>query len=152
MTSSISDIYSSYYTQNSASSSKTSALESKLNSGTLTEATDGELLEACQEFEAYLIEQVMKQVKESISTDEEEENEYLSYFGDMMVQEYAEILTEQGDLGIAQTLYESMKNNMNAVNIKTAESVTATTEAATKNTETEEAEQEAIGAAESITM
>lgn len=118
---SIGDVYGNYYTQNDAGSTKASALEKKLNSNDLKEATDEELMDACKEFEAYLIEEVMKVVKESIPKSEEEDNKYTEYFGDMMLQEYASVITERGDLGIAQSLYESMKNNMNAVNIKSVE-------------------------------
>lgn len=135
---SINDVYGNYYTQNDTGSIKASALEKKLNSNGMENATDEELLDACKEFEAYLIEQVLKEVKESIPKSEEEENKYTEYFGDMMLQEYASLLTERGDIGIAQTLYESMKNNMNAVNIKNVE---ATTEA-----------QEVAGAAQKINM
>ncbi|MCM1495240.1 MAG: rod-binding protein [Bacteroides sp.] len=135
---SINDVYSNYYTQNDTGSIKASALEHKLNSNDMENATDEELLDACKEFEAYLIEQVLKEVKESIPKSEEEDNKYTEYFGDMMLQEYASLLTDRGDLGIAQTLYESMKNNMNAVNIKNVE---ATTEA-----------QEVAGAAQKINM
>ncbi len=135
---SINDVYGNYYTQNDTGSIKASALEKKLNSNGMENATDEELLDACKEFEAYLIEQVLKEVKESIPKSEEEDNKYTEYFGDMMLQEYASLLTERGDIGIAQTLYESMKNNMNAVNIKNVE---ATTEA-----------QEVAGAAQKINM
>ncbi|MDE7367262.1 MAG: rod-binding protein [Lachnospiraceae bacterium] len=135
---SINDVYGNYYTQNDTGSIKASALEKKLNSNGMENATDEELLDACKEFEAYLIEQVLKEVKESIPKSEEEDNKYIEYFGDMMLQEYASLLTERGDIGIAQTLYESMKNNMNAVNIKNVE---ATTEA-----------QEVAGAAQKINM
>ena len=135
---SINDVYGNYYTQNDTGSIKASALENKLNSNGMENATDEELLDACKEFEAYLIEQVLKEVKESIPKSEEEDNKYTEYFGDMMFQEYASLLTERGDLGIAQTLYEAMKNNMNAVNIKNVE---VTTEA-----------QEVAGAAQKINM
>lgn len=135
---SINEVYGNYYTQNDTGSIKASALEKKLNSNGMENATDEELLDACKEFEAYLIEQVLKEVKESIPKSEEEDNKYTEYFGDMMLQEYASLLTERGDLGIAQTLYESMKNNINAVNIKDAE---VTTEA-----------QEVAGAAQKINM
>lgn len=153
MTGSIGDIYNNYYTQNNASSVKASALEGKLNSDALKEATDEELMDACKEFEAYLIEQVMKQVQESIpKSEEEEDNKYLDYFGDMMLQEYAGVITDNGDLGIARMLYESMKNNMNTVNIKSAETASAVSQTETKYAEPKEEEKEAIGAAESIHM
>lgn len=142
MTSSIGDIYSGYYTPNDVGSVKSSALEGKLKGNALQEASDDELMEACQEFEAYLVEQVMKQVQESIpKSEEEEDNKYLDYFGDMILQEYSSIISEKGDLGIAQMLYDSMKNNMNAAKIKATEAVTV--ETGMKQTDSETAEQEA---------
>lgn len=142
MTSSIGDIYSGYYTQNDVGSVKSSALEGKLKGNALQEASDDELMEACQEFEAYLVEQVMKQVQESIpKSEEEEDNKYLDYFGDMILQEYSSIISEKGDLGIAQMLYDSMKNNMNAAKIKATEAVTV--ETGMRQTDSETAEQEA---------
>lgn len=80
----------------------------ELHSG---DADDEEMLEVCKEFEAYLMEKVMKQMKETMTDSEEEENEYMSYFGDMMYQEYAKTIAENGELGLAQQLYESMKRN-----------------------------------------
>lgn len=136
----IGELYNNYYTQHSQSSIKTSELEDKLKNSDLSEKTDEELLSACKEFEAYFIEQVMQQIKETIPKSEEEDNKYLDYFGDMMIQEYASVITERGDLGIAQQLYESMKNNVNALNIKQAE---VTEEATVKA-------QEAAGAAQKI--
>ncbi len=101
----------SYY--NSALSSQTSSitaskLESTLASG-LTNATDEELMDACKSFEAYLVEQVFTKVKDALTDSEEEENEYTSAFGDMLYQKYAEDISDSGQLGIAQQLYESMK-------------------------------------------
>lgn len=118
----ISGLFDNYYTQHSQSSTKTSELENRLKNQDLSEKTDEELMSACKEFEAYFIEQVMQQVKETIpKSEDEEDNKYLDYFGDMMLQECASIITERGDLGIAQELYESMKNNISALNIKQAE-------------------------------
>ena len=119
-------VYGNYYMQNAQNTARTSGLEQKLTGGSMTEATDEELMDACKEFEAYLVEQVLKQVKESIPKTEEEENQYTEYFGDMMLQEYASAITDQGSLGIAQKLYEGMKNNMKAVSISEAETGDAT--------------------------
>ncbi len=114
-------IYGNYYMQNAQNTARTSALEQKLTNSSSAEATDEELMDACKEFESYLVEQVLKQVKESIPETEEEENQYTEYFGDMMLQEYASAITEQGSLGIAQKLYEGMKNNMKSVSISEVE-------------------------------
>ncbi|MDF2541235.1 MAG: hypothetical protein K0S47_953 [Herbinix sp.] len=89
------------------STTKTSDLESKLQS---KPATDEELMEVCKSFESYLLEQVMKEMKKTVPNSEEQ-NQYLEYFGDMMYEEIAQGATEQKGLGIAQMLYESMKRN-----------------------------------------
>ena len=68
-------------------------------------------MEVCKEFEAYLVEQVFDRMKDALTDSEEEESDYLNYFGDMMYQEYAKVITENGELGLAQQLYESMKRN-----------------------------------------
>ena len=89
---------------------KATQLESTLGKD-FTTATDEELLESCKSFEEYLVEQVVKQVKKTVAASEEEENSYLSYFGDMMFEEIAEQITDNGQLGIANQLYEAMKRN-----------------------------------------
>lgn len=97
--------------QKSANDTKAGSLQNKLSGINTGEATDEEMMSVCKEFEAYLVEKVMKQMKDAMTDSEEEENEYLSYFGDMMYQEYAKQIAENGELGLAQQLYESMKRN-----------------------------------------
>ncbi|HKL98526.1 MAG TPA: rod-binding protein [Mobilitalea sp.] len=86
---------------------KTDNLKKKLTDNA---ATDEELMEVCKSFETYMIEQVMKEMKKSVSS-EEEDNDYLKQFGDILYEEYAKNATENESLGIAQMLYESMKRN-----------------------------------------
>lgn len=96
-------------TQN-ASANKASALQQKLSN--MDGASDEELLEACKSFEEYLVEQVMTKVKDAVvPKNEDEENDYLAMFGDLLYREYAKSITESGDLGLAQKLYEAMKRN-----------------------------------------
>lgn len=95
----------------SASAARTNKLSSSLNSIDQGTATDEELMEACKDFESYLVEQVIKSAKKAMLQDDESEGEYMKYFGDHLTQSYAEMITETGDLGIAQMLYESMKRN-----------------------------------------
>lgn len=68
-------------------------------------------MQACKEFETYLVEQVIKNTKSAMLEDEDSEGEYMKMFGDTLNQSYAELITENADLGIAQMLYESMKRN-----------------------------------------
>lgn len=90
-------------------SAKTTGLEATLkNSDT---ASDEELMEACKSFESYLLEQVFKGMEKTVMKDEEEENDYLAQFGDKLYEEFAKSAAEDGSLGIAQMLYESMKRN-----------------------------------------
>jgi flagellar protein FlgJ len=135
--------YSSYYTQNttnSVSSAQSSALESKISNLDVENSSDEELMEACKEFESYLVEQVIKQVKESMLDSDEDENEYMNVFGDTMVQNLASTISDTSDLGIAQSLYESMKNNLSSVKITSADTVD--TDVAAENTVTNAAQQQ----------
>jgi len=103
---SINSVSSSYLSQ----SSKTSNLESALNNS--DSATDEELMDACKSFESYLLEQVFKGMENTVQkSDEEEENDYMAQFGDMLYEEYAKAATESEGYGIAQMLYDSMKRN-----------------------------------------
>ena len=74
--------------------------------------TDEEMMEACKQFEAYMIEQVYKSMENTIMKSDEEEGDYVKMFGDMRVQQYAQAVTDQGGVGLAKQLYEAMKNNM----------------------------------------
>lgn len=95
-----------------AKNNSASKLEDKLSKDYKT-STDEELMEVCKEFEAYFVEQVFKALKKMVPEEEESTSgtNTLDYFGDMLTQEYAKSATEGEGLGLAQTLYESMKRN-----------------------------------------
>lgn len=108
-----SSYYSDYYSQ--ATNASSSALENTL-SKVGSETTEAELMEACKEFETYFIEQIYKGMEKTIMKAEDEEtsssSQYMDYFGDMQIQEYAKLATEQGSgIGLANQLYEQMKRN-----------------------------------------
>lgn len=86
---------------------KTDQLKDKLKNNS---ASDEELMEVCKSFEAYLLEQVMKEMKKTVHSDMDK-NDYLEQFGDMLYEEYAEKATENEGLGLAQMLFEAMKRN-----------------------------------------
>lgn len=90
---------------------QTTGLESTLGNINSTNATDDEMMEACKEFETYMIEQIYKNMEKTIMKAEEEENEYETYFGDMRIQQYAQAVMDQGGLGLANQLYEAMSRN-----------------------------------------
>lgn len=92
-----------------SSADSSGKLEKKLK-GNLENSSDEELMDVCKSFEAYLIEQVFKEMKKTVP-ESTETNEYMDYFGDMLYEKYAEDVAERGDIGIARMLYESMKRN-----------------------------------------
>lgn len=102
--------YSSYVSQ-----AQTSTLTNQLKQTSSADATEEEMLAACKEFEAYLVEQVYKQVQATIRSDDEEENQYTEYAHDIQAQQYAQMISDQGSLGLAQQLYESMKKQSAAI-------------------------------------
>jgi len=97
-------------TSNIETSTTAKKLESTLKDKNTDKMQDEELMEACKSFESYFVEQVIKAMRKTIPNNEEE-NDYMNYFGDMLYQKYSENITESGELGIAQMLYESMKRN-----------------------------------------
>lgn len=103
----------SFYLKNmqNASAAKAEKLSSSLNNIEQGVATDEELMEACKEFETYLVEQVIKSTRSAMLEDEDSEGDYMKMFGDKLNQSYAEMISETANLGIAQMLYESMKRN-----------------------------------------
>lgn len=98
-------------TASSGSAAKAEKLSASLSNMDKAGATDEELMDACKEFETYLVEQVIKSTKSAMLEDEDSEGDYMKMFGDKLNQSYAELIAENADLGIAQMLYESMKRN-----------------------------------------
>lgn len=88
----------------------TVSLQSSL--GNINETTDKEeLMKACKSFESYFVQKVLEQTKSALlENDEEKEGEYLKYFGDMFNEKYADLITENGGVGLAQQLYDSLKD------------------------------------------
>lgn len=89
-----------------AAANKLSALKDR----DMSKATDDELMEVCKEFEAYFMEMVMKEMLKTVDQ-EDESNSMVDYFMDSAISDVAKKSTEQGQLGLAQQLYEQMKRN-----------------------------------------
>lgn len=106
-----SSLYSTYgQTINSAT---TSSLQSTLGNVSDT-SSDEELMNVCKNFEAYFVQKIIEQAKNSIIGEEEEEQgEYMQYFGDILNEQYANAIADSGSIGLAQQLYDSMKGNYN---------------------------------------
>ena len=102
-------------TRSSAANSSANALQNKLN-GDLSSSTDEELMSVCKQFEAYFVEQVMKEVEKTIPKSEDEDasmSQLKDFYKEEMIQTMAESICEKQSLGLAQQMYEQMKRNYN---------------------------------------
>ena len=90
-------------------------LQDKINGKDYSNATDQELLDACKEFEAYLLEQVFKEMTKTTSFVDKDSayGNLIDFFGDNVIQEMCKQSTQSQGLGIAEQLYEQMKRNYN---------------------------------------
>lgn len=91
------------------------AVSSKLTNQLQSVQGDEEMLDACKQFEAYMIQQMFKTMQESakiFSDDEDDSTDYVNMFQDNYLSSIAEQMVNSGQgLGIAEQLYTSMKNN-----------------------------------------
>lgn len=105
------------YAQYASSSASATEKMRQLQGAASSAATDDESMEACKEFEQYLVEMVLKEVAKttnltgitgdssaSLSTTKDLTQEQL-------VRLLAERITDSGKLGIAQKLYDSMNRD-----------------------------------------
>ena len=95
-------------------------LQSKLENTAKSESVDDDaLLDACKQFEAYLWEQVYKEMEKTVKifSDDEDEDSYASnmtdYFKDTLIQEISEQTASEGSNSLARMLYEQAKRNYN---------------------------------------
>lgn len=75
----------------------------------INNASDEELMQVCKDFETYMIEQVIKSMEATVGKEDESSTSYMDMFGDKLTTSYAQAISDQGELGLAQMLYESMK-------------------------------------------
>ena len=95
-------------------------LQSKLENTAKSESVDDDaLFDACKQFEAYLWEQVYKEMEKTtkLFSDDEDKEDYASgmvdVFKDQMIQKISEQTATQESNSLAQMLYEQAKRNYN---------------------------------------
>lgn len=76
---------------------------------------DDALFDACKQFEAYLWEQVYKEMQKTVDIFSDDKDGYASqmvdYFKDSVIQEISKQTATQGSNSLAQMLYEQAKIN-----------------------------------------
>ena len=124
-----SSLYTDYITS-TASNNKASSLTDKAKTD-YSNASDEELMDVCKEFESYFLEKIFDTMIDSTKLfSGKEASSYASkmvdYFKDTAVQTIASQATEQGTLGIAQTLYEQMKLQYSGISPQALENASTT--------------------------
>lgn len=101
-------------TKTNAATNSAASLKSSIN-GVSSESTEEELLQVCKDFESYFVEEVLKEVKENMTTEEEEEDSSIQtltdYHMDSVIELVADEVVDQVGESFAQQLYEQMKRN-----------------------------------------
>ena len=119
MSISINDSMYSYLTQ-TAKNANNSASAGAVNSaiGSINEnSSEQEMKQAIKDFESYFVEQILKNVKESLKSDEDSTNSQLTdFFMEQVGQDLADQIVDQAGSRITQTLYEQMCRNYNIKN------------------------------------
>ena len=97
---------------------KADELKNTLNKTDYSEADDEKLLDACKQFESYMIEQMYKNMEKAskILTEDEDDDstssQYVDMFHDNYIQTIAESMTNSGQsIGLADQLYNAIKKN-----------------------------------------
>lgn len=94
----------------------TENLQKELEQSAKTKENEA-LFDACKQFEAYLWEQVYKEMQKSVDLFGEDDDGYASnmvdFFKDSFVQEISQQTASQGSNSLAQMLYEQAKRNYN---------------------------------------
>lgn len=112
----ISSMYTDYLQNQNTSETK---LKENISGTDYSQATDEELMDACKQFESYLLEQVFKEMEKTVDCFKDEgetsdpNNNLLDFFKDNTIQKLAADSTDTQGLGLAQMLYEQMKRNYN---------------------------------------
>lgn len=93
------------------------AVSDRLSEQVQSAQSDEQMLDACKQFESYLVQQMFKSMQESakVFSDEDEDDnstDYVNMFQDNYLETIAEQMVNSGQgLGIAEQLYDSMKAN-----------------------------------------
>lgn len=116
MSVSINDNMYNYLTQ-TAQNAKNSASAGAVNgaiSGIGENSSEEEMKQAIKDFESYFVEQILKNVQESLKDDEDSSNAQLTeYFMGQVNETLADKIVEQTGSRLTQTLYEQMCRNYN---------------------------------------
>lgn len=103
-------------TQSTAALNQANKISNSANSVS-SSSTEEELKEVCNDFVSYFVEEIMKEVKENMTMEDEEEDSSLKTLTDFHMDGTIELLADEvvEEVGesFTQQLYEQMKRNYN---------------------------------------
>ena len=99
---------------NAATNAQADSLSKNLNNISVN-STEEELKGAIKDFESYFVEQLLKEVKDSLKSDDKDStmSQYQDYFMDATIEQMADKLVNECGETLTQQLYEQMKRNYN---------------------------------------
>ena len=102
--------------QNANNSASAGAVNNKISS--ISEnSSEEEMKQAIKDFESYFVEQILKNVQESLKDDEDSSNAQLTeFFMGQVGEQLADKIVDQSGNRLTQTLYEQMCRNYNIKN------------------------------------
>lgn len=102
--------------QAAANAGTATALTNSLNKIS-SDSSEEELKGVLKDFESYFVEQVLKEMKETFTDEEEDEDQtmaqYKDMYMDMAIEKVADAVVDQIGETYTQQLYEQMKRNYN---------------------------------------
>lgn len=124
MSISINDSMYSYLTQTAENANSTASAGEVSSSigGISANSDEEEMKQAIKDFESYFVEQILKNVQESLKSDEDSSNSQLTdYFMGTVSEQLADKIIDQTGNRLTQTLYEQMCRNYNLSSAQTEE-------------------------------
>jgi peptidoglycan hydrolase FlgJ len=71
---------------------------------------EGKLKDACQQFEGLFLSQILKEMRKSIPKAEEDQKQDKEMYEELMYDEIAKSMAASGGIGMANVLYQQMKD------------------------------------------
>lgn len=102
-------------TVDSVSNNKASSLQNTLG-GVSSETSEEELMQICKDFESYFVEEILKEVRENMKADEDEDEDpslstMTDFYMDTTIETIADQLVDEIGGSYTQQLFEQMKRN-----------------------------------------
>lgn len=97
-----------------ASSASSDTLQSSLK-GISKDSSEDELKGVIIDFESYFVEQMLKEMKDSLTSADEGDhtmNQYRDLYMDQAIEQVADVVVDQVGESMTQQLYEQMKRNI----------------------------------------